>query len=390
MTAGARGAVLSPRFVLAAVANFLQTLAFNLYLHFPGYLKDLGADEVQIGLVFGVGAAAAIAARPTIGHAMDARGRRSVILVGGVLNVLVCALYPTIRTLGPWLYVVRIGHGIAEAMLFAGLFTYATDLLPPARRTEGMALYGVSGLLPMSLGGLLGDLILRHADYITLFHVSVALAAASLLLSWPLREPRREVHELPARGFAASASQRNLLPLWFIGTVFAVVLAANFTFLKTYVMATGIGSVGLFFTCYSVAAILLRIFLAWVPDRIGLKRALFPSLGAVALSFILLAFAATPFAVGMAGVLGGLGHGFTFPVLSALVVERARPSERGAAISIYTALFDAGALIGAPVLGAVIHLAGYTAMYLVSSVLMVGGAVAFALWDREALSPRAA
>ncbi len=384
MTVDRSSRLLSPGFILAAVANFLQSLSFNLYLHFPGYLKELGADEVQIGVVFGVGAAAAIAARPPIGHVMDAHGRRIVILGGGLLNVLVCALYPTVHTLGPWLYAVRIGHGVAEAMLFAAIFTYATDLLPPARRTEGMALYGVSGLLPMSLGGLLGDVILRRAGYPTLFHVSVALAAASLLLSWPLREQRREAHELPARGFLASASQRDLLPLWFIGTVFAVALAANFTFLKTYVMTTGIGSVGLFFTCYSVAAILLRLFLAWVPERIGLKRALFPSLGIVALSFAILALAATPLAIGLAGVLGGLGHGFTFPVLSALVVDRARPSERGAAISIYTALFDAGMLIGGPALGAVIHLAGYTAMYAASSLLILGGAAAFAVWDRDA------
>src|SRR4029078_10378154 len=102
-----------------------------------------------------------------------ARGRRLVILTGGGLNVLVCALYPTIHSLGPWLYVVRIAHGIAEAMLFAALFTQAADVIPPARRTEGIALYGISGLLPISLGGLLGDVILTHAGYVRLFQTSM-------------------------------------------------------------------------------------------------------------------------------------------------------------------------------------------------------------------------
>lgn len=376
--------LLSRLFVLAAVANFLQSLAFNLYLHLPGYLKDLGAGEVQIGVVFSVAAAAAIAARPLLGHVMDTYGRRVVILVGGVLNVLVCALYSNVHSLGPLLYAVRTTHGIAEAMLFAAIFTYATDLLPPARRTEGMALYGVSGLLPMLLGGLLGDLILRRSDYQTLFHVSATLAAASLVLSLPLREEPPETHALPARGFVASASQANLLPLWFIGTVFAIALAANFTFLKTYVMASGIGSVGLFFTCYSVTAILLRVLFGWLPERIGVKRALFPSLGAMALGCVLLAAANSALVVGLAGVLGGLGHGFTFPILAALIVGRARPSERGAAISIYTALFDAGVMIGGPALGEVIHVAGYPAMYVSTAGMLLAGGIIFAVWDRQA------
>jgi MFS family permease len=99
--------------------------------------------------------------------------------------VTVCALYLTVHQLGPWLYAVRIVHGIAEAMLFAALFTHAADLIPPARRTEGMALFGVSGLLPISLGGLLGDLILQRAGYAQLFETSTAFAAA-LVLALPL------------------------------------------------------------------------------------------------------------------------------------------------------------------------------------------------------------
>ena len=56
--------LLTAPFLLSSAANFLQSLSFNLYLHLPGYLKDLGADELQIGLVFSVTAATAIAARP--------------------------------------------------------------------------------------------------------------------------------------------------------------------------------------------------------------------------------------------------------------------------------------------------------------------------------------
>ncbi len=349
-----------------------------------GFLHELGADEVRIGVIVSVTAATAILWRPPLGTLMDARGRRGVILAGGVLNVLVCALYPTVRGLGPWLYVVRAAHGVAEATLFTALMTHAADLLPPKRRTEGIGLYGISGLLPMSLSGVLGDVILQHGTYADLFHVSTAFALASLLLSWPLRDVRHPAGELPGRGFLAALGQRDLLPLWFVGLVFATALTAQFTFVKTFVLATGIGSVGLFFTAYSIAAIILRLGFAWVPERVGPKRALAPALAMLAVGYVLLAGAATPSAIAVAGACAGLGHGFTFPILSGLVVERARATERGAATSIFTALFDAGALVGGPLLGAIIRDVGYGAMFLCAAGLVALGGLAFFAVDRPA------
>ena len=105
--------LLTRPFVLCFVANLLQGLAFNLFLHFPGYLKALGADELRIGFITALTAVAAIVLRPPTGRAMDRRGRRIVILVGGAVNVVAVALYLTVDRIGPWLYAVRVAHGLA-------------------------------------------------------------------------------------------------------------------------------------------------------------------------------------------------------------------------------------------------------------------------------------
>ncbi len=380
--AAARERLLTTPFLLCAAANFLQALAFNLYLHFPGFLQALGAGEVQIGIIFGLTAAAAIVARPPIGRLMDERGRRTAILAGGMLNVLVCALYLTVSRLGPWVYAVRLGHGVAEAILFTGFFTQAADLVPPARRTEGIALFGVSGMLPISLGGLLGDAILWSSDYRAVFLTSVGLASASLLLSLPLRDQPLLADGLPSRGFLPALLQRDLRPLWFIGTLFAIAIASYFAFLKTFVLLTGVGSVGRFFTTYAIAAISLRLFFAWLPDRAGPRRVLLAALTTLGLGLFVLARAEQDVEVLVAGTLCGLGHGFIFPILCALVVARTRPAERGVALSIFTALFDGGILVGGPLLGGVIRLAGYSAMFATAGSVIVAGTIAFAIWDR--------
>jgi len=360
-----RPRLLTTAFLLCFAGNFLQALCFNLFLHLPGFLRDLGARDVEIGLLASLTSVAAIAARPPVGRVMDGKGRRRVILAGGVLNVAVCLLYLTIHDLGPWLAIVRVLHGLAEAMLFSAFFTVAADLVPAERRTEGLALFGISGILPISLGGLLGDVILARAPFATLFGVATALAAASFLISLPLHDSRpADAHgDEPSRGFRGAALQRDLLPLWFVGTVFSTALAAVFTFVKTFVLDTGIGSVGLFFSFYSTAGVVLRLFLGWLPERIGPKRALWPALGLLALGLGGLAFAHSATSVAVSGLLCGFGHGFTFPILSGLVVERARTAERGVALSLFTSLFDFGMLIGGPAFGLLLEHAGYGGMY---------------------------
>ena len=176
-----RERLLTPPLVLCSLATFAQALAFNLFLHLPGYLDGLGASEVKIGFIFGLASVAAIGVRPSIGRAMDLRGRRGVILAGGILNVLASGLYLGVTDVGALLYANRIAHGLAQAMLFTAMFTYAADCVPAQRRTQGLALFGVSGMLPIGLGGALGDVILARADYSLLFIAATGLALLSFL-----------------------------------------------------------------------------------------------------------------------------------------------------------------------------------------------------------------
>ena len=62
-------------------------------------------------------------------------------------------------------------------------------------------------------------------------------------------------------------------------------------------------------------------------------------------------------------MLCGAGHGYAFPILFGFTVTRSPVAVRGATLSFFTALFDIGVLIGGPVLGVIISVSGYPAMY---------------------------
>jgi len=258
-------------FLLVSVANFTSGMAYALFLHFSGYLAGLGASDTQIGFIYGATAVASIAMRPLLGPVMDRYGRRPVILVGNVLNVVFILLYLTVTVLGPWIYAVRIGHGIAEAMLFSALFTYGTDVIPASRRTEGIALFGVSGLLPIGVAGIVGDLVLSLAGFRELFLTAAGFAAVTFVLSLPLPERRPELKagESPV-GFWRIVAMRRLLPIWWMMGSFSTVLTAYFVFIRRFVDDTGIGSVGLFFTAmFDVGTLIGGPILGAIIDTAG-------------------------------------------------------------------------------------------------------------------------
>ncbi len=168
-----------------------------------------------------------------------------------------------------------------------------------------------------------------------------------------------------------------------MGFSFAFALASYFTFLKTFVDDTGVGSVGGFFTAYTVAAVVLRLALGWLPDRVGAKRVLVPSVWCAAAGLLVLAFGGTAISTIVAGVLCGIGHGYAFPIASAMVVMRTPAHERGRALAAFTALFDLGLFIGAPSLGFVLEQTSYAAMFSVAAGVAVVGSALYVLWDRE-------
>jgi MFS family permease len=382
---GRRASLWTRAFLIAWVANFLHSTGFHAFLHWPGWLEHRGESEIAIGLLVAVLSVAAILARPFVGRLMDTRGRQVVMIGGGVMHVLATTLYLALDLVPDpsWLAIsgVRVVHGIAQAAMFSVLFTYAADIVPAQRRAEGIAVYGISGMIPMAVGVLLGDAVIVDGDYTRVFQLAGGFALGGLLASLLLPETRQG--GAPGRSFFAAARAPELRPLWFVGTSFAMGLAAYFVFLKTYLIeAPQLGTMTLFFTTYAIAAVSLRVLFGWVPERLGLIRVLIPSLLIGGAGLGLIAMASGPAHLVIAALACGVGHGFAFPIISALIVMRAQPDERGSAIALFTALFDLGVLLGGPCFGVSARYGGYPATFALASGICLIATVVFVVWDR--------
>jgi predicted MFS family arabinose efflux permease len=378
-----------PNFGKLFAAALLQEMSFFLLVHFPGYLETLGITESLIGLLYAAGAVVALLFRPSLGRILDLTHRRTVLLVTGLLNATVVLALALTTVWGPLLWGLFLAQRVLQIALFTTMLTYGADSIPTEHRTQGLALFGLSGLLPIALGGIVGDLVIDAFGYPALFVLASAASLTSWLLVWRLPVLPILGHR-PRRGFWAALAQRNLLPLWWVTLTFSIGMETVFTFTRTYVGDRGIGSTGLFFGVYSMSAVSMRILGGRHYDRFPQRAFISGSLLAYGSGLALMAVAENAAVIVMAAIAAGVAHGALFPILTSQVVGRARTAERGSAMSIFTSIFDIALLVSAPAVGVLIDGFDYRTAFSAVAVVLGIGALVYVLWDRRLVASEAA
>src|SRR5437879_3648782 len=153
---------------------------------------SMRGDEITIGLVLGTGIAASVLFRPTVGALLDRLGRREVLLWSAAINAATLPLFLLVGSTGHALFLLSAVHFVVGGALFAAYFTYASDLVPAARRIEGIAIFGVAGMATNGLGPTLGELLIARGGYAAFFLVAAGFALVSFGLTALIpRVPRR-------------------------------------------------------------------------------------------------------------------------------------------------------------------------------------------------------
>ena len=371
-----------PNFSKLFAAALLQELSFALLIHFPGYLSDLGATEGVIGLLYSASALVSLLFRPWLGRLLDLTHRRTVLLVTGVLNIVVVLALITTSSFGPYLWMLFLAQRTFQVALFTTLITYGADSIPIERRTQGLAIYGLAGLIPISFAGYLGDIVIAASGFSQLFLVAAVSNIVSWLIVWML--PLLPVRgRQPRRGFWQVFVQRNLMPLWFASFLFFLGIESLFTFLRTYVDNRQVGSVGLFFAVYGASAAITRIIGGSRYDALPHRILLVTSIAVFGSGLVLLALAQSVPVMILSAFVTGTAHGTAFPLMSSEVVNRARVSERGSAMSIFISIFDIALLFGAPLVGFMIDGISYLVAFSVAGAVIIGGSFVYGVWDRH-------
>ena len=149
------------------VTVFIDLLGFGIVLPLlPRYADAFGASRLELGLLMASFSAMQLVFAPIWGGISDRIGRRPVLLIGLAGSTISYAAFGYVTTLGatgtmlglavlPWLFLTRIGAGIAGATIPTAQ-AYIADCTSRENRTKGMALIGAAFGIGFTFGPLIG------------------------------------------------------------------------------------------------------------------------------------------------------------------------------------------------------------------------------------------
>jgi predicted MFS family arabinose efflux permease len=234
----------------------------------------------------------------------------------------------------------------------------------PLHTGKVMAWQGIAIYAALGIGAPIGLAILRAGGFAAVAIVTVALPFAAILIALLL--PATAPTPGKRLGFARVIG-RILSPglVLALATTPFVAIAA---FIALDFSAQSWGGAGLAMLGFGAGFIVVRLFLAHLPDQLGGAPVAAVSLLIAAAGQISLWSAASPSPAIAGATLTGIGSSLVFPAMGVVAIRRVPPQNRGVAAGAYVAFFDIAIGVGGPLCGIIAGHYGYGSVFLASAV----------------------
>ncbi|MFZ5591235.1 MAG: MFS transporter, partial [Bacillota bacterium] len=341
----------------------------------PLYLHHLGKNSAAIGLIIGSFSFTAILLRPQVGRLSDFVTKRSLMLWGTIIFILVPPLYLcTKSTL--LLTFIRLFHGAGLALFAAASAALVPDIVPATRLGEATGVYVTSVSIASGLAPLLGNYMVLHTSYATQLLLPCIFSVLAALLVFKIKESPPLDNKSPISLWQAGQNVHVIVPsLTFATCTFS--LGTITAFLPLFLKEHGIDNSGIFFIFYSMTLISMRFLAGRLSDRWKRTLIIIPSLFLLAVGLGMLALTSSIYQLALSAVLFGMGYALVYPNLNAWVVEHVPAPTRGASLGIFSASTDLGAFLGPLFMGLLVDQLGYQQTYLLATTIPLTGLLIF-------------
>lgn len=373
----------SRSYIFVCIAAFMMSFSFFILVPtLPLYLSDtFHIGQAMVGVVLSCYVVAVLCVRPMAGFIADAFPRKKVYLIAYTAFVIAFVGYFSITSSLVMFILLRIFHGFSFGMLTTAGNTLVIDVIPSARRGEGLGYYGVTNNLAMAFGPMVGLFLVTSGNYSILFATSLATGLIGLCFASAVRAPHKECIggkclQLSADRFFLKEGIRACVSFFLL----AIPYGMTTSYIAIYAAESGITSnSGLFFTIMAAGLITSRLNSGKQVDkgfitetiRLGMAIALVGAIGEALLSTVsgwnltggYITYFVTAF-------LFGYGFGTLFPAYNTLFINLAPNSRRATANATYLTGWDVGIGTGM-LLGGSISEIGYKYCYMFGTVLIL-------------------
>lgn len=376
-------------------ANYLRTWVANFMIFFsfmlltplmPSYLSEVfGADKQTIGIVLSGYTLTALMIRSLSGFLVDSFPRRIVLMTsyflfalcfGGYLMAGSLLLFAIVRTL----------HGAPFGATTVANSTVAIDVLPSARRAEGIGYYGLSNNIATAISPTVALLLFdRFQSYDMLFWVALL---TSLLGLWSTSQVKMRERDIQRDHRPLSLDRFVLVKGWREG-IAMICYAFSYGVLATYIAIYGkeelgiTGGTGLFFMLLAIGLILSRLVGSRTLRQGKVTQNATVGTAISLFGYLLFAAVHNPWGYYGAALIIGLGNGHMFPAFQTMFINLAENSQRGTANSTLLVSWDIGIGLGTLIGGIVAEHVGYSAAFWTAWGVNVAGVAIYNLFVRR-------
>ena len=375
-------------YIVLMVTNFFQSMAaFMCNTTLPVFIDRLGASASIVGTVVSAFAITALLIRPFAGPAFDSFSRKVLLLIAQGIICASMLLYGIADSI-PFLFAVRLLHGIGIGCSGPLAMSLVSEFLPAGKLASGISIYTLAQSVAQIIGPAVGLWLIEAVGFSPAYFLGAALLLVAMVGIFFLKEPPRE--RPPYRFKLNRMFAREAVSKAIVLTLLAISFSCMTSYLVLYGYLRGIDNIGLYFTIYALCLLATRPLFGKLADRFGAQRVLLIGVTCFAASYVLLHFTQEFTQLVCVAIVGSAGFGACAPLVQSLALSSVPPERRGAASNTsYTGL-DLGMLFGPtiggnvivflePQLGSLVE--AYSWMWLVMLVPLVFATIVIIYWN---------
>lgn len=363
----------SKDYVLNIVGNLLLFVVFYLLMVYTTKLAitEFNVSVSEAGLASGIFIVGALVARLVISRYMDFIGRKRMLIIAVVIHAICTFGYHFIDGM-LFLCTLRFVQGMTYGMASTVIATTVASIVPESRRGEGIGYFTLSITLGSAIGPFLGislpqinplyALVLCDVLSISLIVLAFILNITEIKVGF---RQRVEVKSFRLRTFF----EPTAIPISIVALLGAIGYSAVMSYIGTYSETIGLLLGGsLFYIAYSIACLIFRPISGVMIDRYGNHVVMVPILFTMILGFVAIALAHSNLVLLLGAVLVGIGYGSIPSAGQTIAVQKVKLNKFSLATSTLYIALDLGNGIGPYILGMVVPIYGFRAVYMCSAI----------------------
>ena len=377
---------------LLMVASFTLSVGVNSITPIqPLFMVEVGATEIELGLIFAVSSLLGLALRIPLGILSDRIGRWIMIIIASVIQFISLISFSFVDSV-VWFYPLMSLQSMIWAFFAPSAVSLASDMASPEKIGRIMGVYYTSIGLGQFIGPLACGILTNYMTFREIFIVLSIFPVVGLFatMSWKSRKgikrgvERMEVPEKSERiidSFKRIFRSRNVIGLCLSRVLFGISVAVVRTLFsvwaKTELLFTS-AMISILFSVRGATNSSARIPIGRIVDKIGKKIPILIAFSLAVIAFLIFSVTTNYTVILVAMAIYGLAWGMRIVPDTTILTDNVEYRDRGLALAMLMSMFAMGNSMGSFVAGVAYTLLPMATIFqMVAGILFLGVIVLF-------------